>query len=46
MLYEPAALRYERCSSRGRALAHAIPGAEIVFFEHSGRLPSYAEPEK
>jgi len=27
-------------------LAHAIPGAKIVFFEHSGHLPSYEEPEK
>jgi proline iminopeptidase len=27
-------------------LAHAIPGARIVFFEHSGHLPSYEEPEK
>jgi proline iminopeptidase len=27
-------------------LAHAIPGAKIVFFEHSGHLPSYEEPER
>jgi proline iminopeptidase len=27
-------------------LAHAIPGAKVVFFEHSGHLPSYEEPEK
>jgi proline iminopeptidase len=27
-------------------LAKAIPGAKIVFFEHSGHLPSYEEPEK
>jgi proline iminopeptidase len=27
-------------------IAHAIPGAQIVFFEHSGHLPSYEEPEK
>jgi len=27
-------------------LTHAIPGAKIVFFEHSGHLPSYEEPEK
>ncbi|MGZ7094649.1 MAG: alpha/beta fold hydrolase, partial [Candidatus Angelobacter sp.] len=27
-------------------LAHAIPGAKLVFFEHSGHLPSYEEPEK
>jgi proline iminopeptidase len=27
-------------------LAHAIPGARLVFFEHSGHLPSYEEPEK
>jgi proline iminopeptidase len=27
-------------------LAHAIPGARIVFFERSGHLPSYEEPEK
>jgi proline iminopeptidase len=27
-------------------LAHAIPGAKIVFFEHSGHLPSYEEPDK
>jgi proline iminopeptidase len=27
-------------------LAKAIPGAKLVFFEHSGHLPSYEEPEK
>lgn len=27
-------------------LAHAIPDAKIVFFEKSGHLPSYEEPEK
>jgi proline iminopeptidase len=27
-------------------LAHAIPGAKVVFFEESGHLPSYEEPEK
>jgi proline iminopeptidase len=27
-------------------LAHAIAGAKIVFFEQSGHLPSYEEPEK
>ena len=27
-------------------LAHAIPGAKLVFFEESGHLPSYEEPEK
>jgi proline iminopeptidase len=27
-------------------LAHAIPGAKIVFFEQSGHLPSYEEPDK
>ncbi len=27
-------------------LAHAIPGAKIIFFEYSGHLPSYEEPEK
>jgi proline iminopeptidase len=27
-------------------LAHAIPGAKLVFFEQSGHLPSYEEPEK
>jgi proline iminopeptidase len=27
-------------------MAHAIPGAKIVFFEESGHLPSYEEPEK
>jgi proline iminopeptidase len=27
-------------------LAHAIPGAQLVFFEKSGHLPSYEEPEK
>jgi proline iminopeptidase len=27
-------------------LAKAIPGAKVVFFEHSGHLPSYEEPER
>src|SRR6267154_4512614 len=27
-------------------LAHAISGAKLVFFEQSGHLPSYEEPEK
>ncbi len=27
-------------------LAHAIPGAKLVFFEESSHLPSYEEPEK
>lgn len=27
-------------------MAHAIPGAKVVFFEQSGHLPSYEEPEK
>ncbi|WP_263350956.1 alpha/beta hydrolase [Acidicapsa acidisoli] len=27
-------------------LAHAIPGAKIVFFEKSGHLPAYEEPER
>ncbi len=27
-------------------MAHAIPGAKIEFFEESGHLPSYEEPEK
>ena len=27
-------------------MAHAIPGARIVFFERSGHLPSYEEPQK
>jgi len=27
-------------------MAHAIPGAQIVFFEKSSHLPSYEEPEK
>jgi len=27
-------------------MAHEIPGAELVFFEHSGHLPSYEEPER
>ncbi|HSK44571.1 MAG TPA: alpha/beta hydrolase, partial [Candidatus Binatia bacterium] len=27
-------------------LAHAIPGAMVVFFEQSGHLPAYEEPEK
>ena len=26
-------------------LAHAIPGAKVVFFEQSGHLPAYEEPE-
>jgi proline iminopeptidase len=30
----------------GWNMAHAIPGAKIVFFEESGHLPSYEEPEK
>jgi proline iminopeptidase len=25
-------------------MGHLIPGAKIVFFEHSGHLPSYEEP--
>jgi len=28
------------------AMAHAIPGAKIEFFEKSGHLPAYEEPEK
>jgi proline iminopeptidase len=28
------------------AMAHEIPGAKIVFFEESGHLPAYEEPEK
>ena len=28
------------------SLSHTIPGAKIVFFEQSGHLPSYEEPEK
>jgi proline iminopeptidase len=28
------------------AMAHEIPGAKIVFFEKSGHLPAYEEPEK
>jgi proline iminopeptidase len=27
-------------------MAHAIPGAKMIFFEESGHLPSYEEPEK
>jgi proline iminopeptidase len=27
-------------------LAHAIPGAKVVFFEESGHLPAYEEPER
>ena len=27
-------------------IAHAIPGARVVFFEKSGHLPSYEEPER
>jgi proline iminopeptidase len=27
-------------------MAHAIPGAQLVFFEKSGHLPGYEEPEK
>ncbi len=27
-------------------LAHAIPGAKVVFFEQSGHLPAYEEPER
>lgn len=27
-------------------LAHAIPGARVVFFEQSGHLPAYEEPDK
>jgi proline iminopeptidase len=27
-------------------LKQAIPGARLVFFEHSGHLPSYEEPER
>jgi proline iminopeptidase len=27
-------------------IAHAIPGAQIVFFEKSGHLPAYEEPDK
>jgi proline iminopeptidase len=27
-------------------LAHAIPGARVVFFERSGHLPAYEEPDK
>ena len=30
----------------GWRLAHAIPGAKLVFFEQSGHLPAYEEPEK
>ncbi len=28
------------------AVAHNIPGAQLVLFEHSGHLPYYEEPEK
>ena len=28
------------------AVAHHIPGAQLVLFEHSGHLPYYEEPEK
>jgi proline iminopeptidase len=27
-------------------MAHAIPGAKLVFFEKSGHLPSYEEPDR
>ena len=27
-------------------MSHAIPGAQLVFFERSGHLPAYEEPEK
>ncbi len=27
-------------------LAHAIPGAQLVYFEKSGHLPSYEEPDR
>jgi proline iminopeptidase len=27
-------------------IAHAIPGAQLVFFEKSGHLPAYEEPDK
>ena len=27
-------------------IAHTIPGAQIVFFEHSGHLPAYEEPDR
>lgn len=27
-------------------LAHAIPGAKVVFFEQSGHLPAYEEPDR
>jgi proline iminopeptidase len=27
-------------------MAHAIPGAQLVFFEKSGHMPAYEEPEK
>jgi proline iminopeptidase len=27
-------------------MAHAIPGAQLVFFEKSGHLPAYEEPDK
>ena len=28
------------------AVAHNIPGAQLVIFEHSGHLPYYEEPDK
>jgi proline iminopeptidase len=27
-------------------MAHTIPGAKLVFFEKSGHLPSFEEPER
>jgi proline iminopeptidase len=27
-------------------MAHAIPGAQLAFFEKSGHLPAYEEPDK
>ena len=27
-------------------VAHAIPSAQLVWFEHSGHLPYYEEPDK
>lgn len=27
-------------------LAHSVPGAKVIFFEHSGHLPSYEEPDR
>ena len=27
-------------------MAHGIPGAKIIFFEHSGHLRSYEEPDR